>query len=299
MTEQVETGQTADVAPTDDYTLHSEEVAKEKAASQPEPQNPDAEDSEESESQNAPPKKKGGFQKKIERKNQEIASKDQEIASKDQENAQLRAELERLRSVAQQPKQEAPKDGPPDINDFTELLGPNGYNAALIRYEAKQEAQALLKADKEASRAEATRVLEIREWEAKTAVLEESAEVFRQDHPDFDQAIEAAEKAGLVTPQVVRAVVDSDIGVQLSYYLATNPAELQALHGLSEKQFYKAIGRIESKLEGGTSIPAKTTKAPPPISPVKSTAKSTKSLDELPYEEYNRIRTQQERERRG
>ena len=292
MTEQVETGQTADVAPTDDYTLHSEEVAKEKAASQPEPQNPDAEDSEESESQNAPPKKKGGFQKKIERlKTEYDAVSERAIRAE--------AELERLRSVAQQPKQEAPKDGPPDINDFTELLGPNGYNAALIRYEAKQEAQALLKADKEASRAEATRALEIREWEAKTAVLEESAEVFRQDHPDFDQAIEAAEKAGLVTPQIVRAVVDSDVGVQLSYYLATNPAELQALHGLNEKQFYKAIGRIESKLEGGTSIPAKTTKAPPPISPVKSTAKSTKSMDELPYEEYNRIRTQQERERRG
>ena len=292
MTEQVETGQTADVAPTDDYTLHSEEVAKEKAASPPEPQNPDAEDSEESESQNAPPKKKGGFQKKIERlKTEYDAVSERAIRAE--------AELERLRSVAQQPKQEAPKDGPPDINDFTELLGPNGYNAALIRYEAKQEAQALLKADKEASRAEATRALEIREWEAKTAVLEESAEVFRQDHPDFDQAIEAAEKAGLVTPQIVRAVVDSDVGVQLSYYLATNPAELQALHGLNEKQFYKAIGRIESKLEGGTSIPAKTTKAPPPISPVKSTAKSTKSMDELPYEEYNRIRTQQERERRG
>lgn len=292
MTEQVETGQTADVAPTDDYTLHSEEVAKEKAASQPEPQNPDAEDSEESESQNAPPKKKGGFQKKIERlKTEYDAVSERAIRAE--------AELERLRSVAQPPKQEAPKGGPPDINDFTELLGPNGYNAALIQYETEQRVKTMLQADKEASRAEATRAQEIREFEAKTAVLEESAEVFRQEHPDFDQAIEAAEKAGLVTPQIVRAVVDSDVGVQLSYYLATNPAELQALHGLSEKQFYKAIGRIESKLEGGISIPAKTTKAPPPISPVKSTAKSTKSMDELPYEEYNRIRTQQERERRG
>lgn len=280
---EVEAGQTAVETPTDDYVLHSEEVAKETAKA-PEVTEDEKQSDDESETAEAP-KKKGGFQKKIERLKTEY-----DAVSK--RAAKAEAELERLRSGVQQPKEPAKTDGRPKPEDFEQY---HDYLKADALYDIREER----KAEKAQEERVTNEAKAMQTYQAKVDALTERAEAFRETAPDFDDAIEAVEKAGLTPPHIVMAVLNSDIGEQVGYYLAKNPAELMAMQNMNEVQLAKAIGKIEAKLESqGTEPAVRTTKAPPPISPIKNTAKSTKSLDELPYEEYKREMDKRDREKR-
>ena len=65
-----------------------------------------------------------------------------------------------------------------------------------------------------------------------------------------------------IPPYISEAVMDSDIGGELSYFLGKNPEELEKILDMQPLAAVKALGRIESKLESSSNAKKEVSKAP-------------------------------------
>jgi hypothetical protein len=112
--------------------------------------------------------------------------------------------------------------------------------------------------------------------------------------PDFIQALQEvaqevgplfdAQRGGLPTA-VGEAILDSDDPAALLHHLGTNPDVAADLRGLSPIQVARRVARIEAELSKPRE--PKESKAPKPITPVKSGKTDTTALsDELPLDEW-------------
>lgn len=215
--------------------------------------------------------KRGGFQKKIEKLSTTL---EQERAEKE---AAL-AELARYRA-GEPSKKPDNANGEPKEDDF-ETYGE--YVKAQARFEARQE----FKTQQEQER-KSQGEKQVREtYQAKIGDYRQKAAEYAQTQPDFDERVSEYMGSGYVTQEVEAAVIDSDMGPQVAYYLATHPEEAMALDGKGIVAINKAIGKIEAKLEGQKSSPVRTTKAPPPIDPVKNQASTSKRPEDMTQREY-------------
>ncbi len=93
---------------------------------------------------------------------------------------------------------------------------------------------------------------------------------------DYDDVIADAAHVVIPTP-VAHAILTSEFGPDLRYYLATHIEEAEALNKLSPEAALRTIGRIEAKVEMQVAArkvkpAAKVTGAPPPIKPVGASA---------------------------
>ena len=89
---------------------------------------------------------------------------------------------------------------------------------------------------------------------------------------DYDDVIADAAHVVIPTP-VAHAILTSEFGPDLRYYLATHTEEAEALNNMSHESALRTIGRIEAKVEQQvlarkTKPVQKVTGAPPPIKPV-------------------------------
>ena len=120
----------------------------------------------------------------------------------------------------------------------------------------------------------------------------------RKDIEDYDDAI--AEAADIpVQSSVADAILSSDVGPHLRYYLATHPDEAEALNNMSAGAAARQIGRIEAKVESEiavkkTAAPKKVSGAPSPVKPVKAGGDGTPAIDvndpKLPIDEFMKQR---------
>ena len=105
--------------------------------------------------------------------------------------------------------------------------------------------------------------------------FQERLEAAKQEMPDYEDMIASSDVS--VSQPVTDAIIESDVGPQILYYLADNP---DFARGLAEKSItsqLRAIGRLEAKFEK-TEAPktsekppvAKKSNAPAPISPLKA-----------------------------
>ncbi|BAQ43974.1 hypothetical protein Maq22A_c02485 [Methylobacterium aquaticum] len=113
---------------------------------------------------------------------------------------------------------------------------------------------------------------EVQTSRTQYAARQEAVEAFqeRMDEardriPDFDRVLNEA-KGREVAPHLTDLIVESEKGALLAYYLAKNPAELQRLNGMGERQAAKAVGALEHRLT--LAKPKTATKAPAPARPV-------------------------------
>jgi hypothetical protein len=111
----------------------------------------------------------------------------------------------------------------------------------------------------------------------------------KQEYPDYEDVI--AENGNIPVPrETVEAILSSEHGPDIRYYLAKNPEQAQALNRMSPISAVREIGRIEAKIAGEKELkskPKQTTKAPPPISPVKTgTGTVETDLDKLDMKEF-------------
>lgn len=273
-------------APADDYVLHSEEQAKEAAKTNPEPEKPETEaaklpetpEGEEGESSEAP-KKMGGFKRKL--------------LAKEAEIAELRKQLEQYQKPADKTQKTADFDKEPSVEDYDNVLD---YVKATQKWEV---AQALKEQNKAA--------LEAKEAEVYQERVQDYTERLRsvvEQNPDVLAKIEELDASGLVTPVIERAVIESPVGEKLTLHFTQYPADLEVISQMPEKQMIRIIGQLEARLmmseQPKTEQAAvRITKAPAPVNPVRApSSTSTKSLDELPYEEYVKVRNKQERDSR-
>ena len=214
------------------------------------------------------PKKKGGFQRKLER----VEREKQELAAR-------LAELEKKISQPK-PEQKIEKkvdDGRPKLEDFEDQAS---YIEAVadwkLEQKEKQKAEAASK-DKERS-----------EFESKVKSFSDKAKEFGKSVDDYEDTILDVDHIPL-SRDFESALLDSEIGPQVLYELAKNPAEFAKVNSMPRSSIDRMIGRLEEKL-----TQTKTTKAPPPPKPVGAKGSgSLKKPEDMDFAEYKKWRASQ------
>ena len=220
-----------------------------------------------------PAKKKGGFQKRIDKLTREKAELEAKVAS-----------------LTTPKKDEPAEEAAPDPLFFESQAD---YIAALVKFEtkkAKEEAKAEIVA-------EAKKEAEKKEVEAKTSTWQTRVQDAHKAHPDLAELLEQDLP---VSPMVNDVLIESEIGGELLYYLASNPDELAEISKKGPIAAAKALGLIEDRLlktaEKKPEPPAvKVTQAKRPITPITGGKGSggVKSPDDMSLEEYRAWRESQ------
>lgn len=231
------------------------------------------------------PKRKGGFQRKIERL--------------EQENEYWRTQALRTQSQPEAPKQEA-SDPEPDAEQYEK----DGKSAReYMRDLAKWEARQAIKAERE-------REAEERKQEAAKSAEQKRAEEFgkkiesaRDKFDDYDDVV--FNKAVPITKPMSEALMESDLGAEIAYELAKDDGkEAQRISQLSPFKQAVEIGKIEARLAHEQPSPATeeekpepvVSKAPPPPTPVRRPAAANVPDihdPKLPYKQFVKLRDEQ------
>jgi len=187
------------------------------------------------------------------------------------EKVALEARLQELESkVAPAPVQADPVGEKPQASQFNDAFE---YAEALAEWSAEK---ALLDRDKQEQqrKAEAEKQQVIQAWSKKL----ESAKV---DLPDFDEMVASSQVQ--VRDEVRDAILESDVGPQILYHLASDDDYAQKFAQMPVGKALRELGKLEVQFERKEapvekSEPVARSKAPAPIKPL---ASSKSGLDVL------------------
>lgn len=216
--------------------------------------------------------RKGGFQRKIQRE-----AEARELAERERDY--WREQALKTASQAPEKKAEIAPDNPPKLEDFESY---DDYVVARAEYAAEKkllarEAEKEQKQRHESLRAEKTRLSQEYNQRVEKAL---------EKYPDFREVIEDSEAP--FNEAMRDAVMESEYGPDIAYYLAQNPKKAEAMLKMGVTALNREIGRLEVMLqkqrevaqstEEQEELPSrKVTKAPAPISPVKSGSSGSKT----------------------
>lgn len=243
-------------------------------------------DTEEEESQDEKPKKRRGYQRRVDKLKSRLTDREREI------------EFWKQKALsATPPKQDEPvtqsqsSDGEPDPNDFETHAA---YVKALTSWETKR----LLAQEKEESRKREAKS----ESEKRTSSFRDKVKTFAETKDDFEDVIEAVDDIPM-SVAVQEVILESDIGPELMYELAKDKDEYARICKLTPLAAARELGKIEARLsksaETKQTSQASKPKAPPPLTPVGSKSSgSKKSFDpNWSQSEYERWREAQDAKR--
>ncbi len=255
MTEEV-TGQEAAELPKNDYQITDAEPEVEVKETGTE--------GEEVAKEEVKPKKKNGFKKKIARLEAEVARLSQT------QTGQNQPEVKKAESTG--------KPTPDKYPNWDEYL------EALTDYKANEIVDKKLgERDNKAREQEQNKIVE-----TKRQTFDQQKTELKKTIPDLDEVLSEYDDV-TINPNLGAAIIDSDMAVQVAYEIAKNPEKFEKLNDpkMGLIAINKEIARIEARLESGNSEAAVTTKAPPPIKPVKPKATTSSGYsDEMSFEEY-------------
>lgn len=198
---------------------------------------------------------------KLEKRFSKVTKRAQEAEAK---AAELEARLRELEAKANpQPiAQTANVDDKPRADQFNDAFE---FAEALAEWSAEKAlrdrdiAEAQRKADEERNKV-------IESWNQKVSKAKSSM-------PDFDDVV--ASSTVVVSDAIRDAIIESDVGAQILYHLASDDDYAESLSAMPAIKALKEIGRLEAKFEAEQEKPeakAKTvtqSKAPAPISPLR------------------------------
>lgn len=208
---------------------------------------------------------------KIERRFSEITKQREAARQEAERERQARIDLENkvkeLESklsppAPQEPTEADPKPKPEQFSDMFE------YAEALAEWTADKKIQEQ-KVKEAAQKAEQERQKLLDTWSTRV-------QDFRAKTPDFDDMVGSADV--VVSNEVRDAIFESDVGPQILYHLAENPDVAKKIQDMTPIGALRMIGKLEAKFEEPAQpqtqreTTVKTSKAPPPISPIKATA---------------------------
>ena len=138
-----------------------------------------------------------------------------------------------------------------------------------------------------------------------SAVEEGDAQQFQESLTDFNSEGSAkykdfVEKVGRqpdqggpqITHMMAEAMMESDVGVDVAYYLATHVKESAEIAKLPPMQQIRALYDLEAKVSQPKAAPV--SKAPPPVKPVRGgSASASKPVSEMSMAEYYAHRKKQ------
>jgi hypothetical protein len=175
-------------------------------------------------------------------------------------------------------------EGPPKQEQFETY---DEYLRALTRHE--------ISTTMAQERKKLTGELEARELQGG---FEKRVEAFRETHADFDEV--AFSDDHQVSPTMRDAIVNTQDGAEIAYWLGKNPEESNRIARLSPNHQILELGRISARLAARPPAPPPrpASAAPAPITPVKAGGKAVEGLrDDLPIEEWQRRRNKEARNR--
>ena len=228
----------------------------------------------------APEDKLSRLERELEEKTTKISRQQAALAKHNRDGRELRARLSELEKL----KAAAPKQ--PTLDDFETT---DEYINARAEFIAEQKLiqkeQQLIENQK--------RNLEAQTTQERDAAFRQAEHTFAANNPTYVQS--KAEVADFVqvlqpNPHVVQAIyeqadTENNLPQIINYFGENNGAKLSELEKILQLSPIRAaveISRIQEKLGGAQ--PKKAT-LPKPIKPVVGSAKSTKPLDKMSYEE--------------
>ena len=217
--------------------------------------------------------RKSKYQRRIDRKNADIAAARTE--------ARLYKErLEQLEATARPQQQRAA--GAPTLDQFDNF---EDYMSARVAFEAERVVETRLG---KAHEAEAQRKAQ----EAQSRVLtswQDKQEAARDKYADFEEVV--GESDAPVTPAMSQAIVESEAGADIAYYLGLHPEEAKRIAQLSPIRQIAEIGKLESKVL--TPAVKRPTSTPPPITPIGTKASAEKDPSKMTDSEFAQWRKRQ------
>lgn len=185
------------------------------------------------------------------------------------------------RQFAQQPAQQRVADvGEPTIDKFENF---DEYVAAKAAYIANKQIESTLSEREQRQKAEreaAERAKTAESWNKRIAAA-------TVEMPDFEDVLSSSDVP--MTPPMHEAIVESEVGPKLAYYLATHPDEAVNIARMSPIGAIRAIGRIEERLLANKPV-VKPTDAPPPVAPVGTRSPVKKDPGKMSDAEYEKWR---------
>jgi len=186
-------------------------------------------------------KRKGGFQRKLEKERK--AAEDARA-----EAAYLRGKLEALHPQAETaPTHVEDQDAPPSQDSFETY---EQYLVAVTRWGVRQE----LKQEHEKAKVNATK----NAWDTQEALA-------KSRYDDYNDIADLQVLSP--TPAMAQAIIEMESGADVLYWLGKHPAENARIKTLSPLAAAVALGEIKSKL-AKPDVRAQPSQAPPPIKPV-------------------------------
>lgn len=257
------------------------ETTPEEGGEQPESKEPEAKGPEEAK-QPEPKEDKTEAEKRAERKAQNQQRAWERLI---EEKAVLKAKVEMYEQMHAKQGQSEPQ-GVPKRDAYG---SDEEYVQALTDYKVEQKLAAV---KEELSRSQTTSKVQ-ESWSSKISKA-------AQTYPDYQEVLAEAQDVP-INPEVADELMSSDLGGDLTYYLAKHPEEVDTLNRMDARGIARYVGRLEEKIErerANVKV-AKVSKAPAPIKPVSgTTSPSIKSLEDMSMEEYVKYMDKQEAAKR-
>lgn len=215
-----------------------------------------------------PAPRKNGVHKRIQKLSAKLAEKD--------------AIIDRLLQ-GQKPEPQAPpvpvltgKPVPPDEDDFDDRKSFREAQARYIEDLSDWKLEQRLTAEKRQAE-ERENQKRLQESQSTWAKRLDAA---HQAHPDLQDLLEDEDLP--TTPAMTHFLMESDLGAELLYALAKNPAECQRIASLEPRKAELALARLEARLDIPAAPPQKrASAAPAPLAPVKGTGTTTKDPSKM------------------
>lgn len=176
----------------------------------------------------------------------------------------LRQEVEELKRRIQPPQ--APQaTAEPKRENFED------YDA-FVRAQAEHAAKDVARREFDRLQKEAAAKAEQEKRNKTVREFEKRQEQARQQFEDYDDAIASLEVS--FPDGFMDAIVESDKGAEVAYFLATHKDEAERIAGLGRNAAIRELGKLEAKLE--KPAVTRTTKAPQPLAPVSGSSAGLK-----------------------
>jgi hypothetical protein len=248
----------------------------------------EAEQEEQEQAEEEQPKKKGGFQRRIDRLTREKAELADRLSRIEQDLAQRAAKP--ADEKREEPKQPAANDGKPTPENFKTW---EEYTEALTDWKLDQREKAK-KADEEKRTSEEQRKAAQSRWN-------EQVEKGRDEFDDFDEVVVQSKRPASAVVQ--QFILKSDVGYRVAHELGRDAGLLDKINRLDPIDAVRELSKIEAKHTAAQKAPEekpKVTKAPKPVKPVTGKVKTAPRIDDpnLEFRDYERLRRKQLENRR-
>lgn len=237
----------------------TDEQAESADGDSPDQQHDEDEDNSDSEQERKP------LPRGVQRKINKLTKRSAEAERRAQE---LERQLEQMQRNAPQKPPEPPQ-GKPTLEQFD--YDQDRYLEALADYRLEQKIGQLRQQSEQRQREQQQR--------ERSRTLAERESAFIADHPDYEEV--AKDPSLPINEVMAEAIFEADDPPAIAYYLGQNPDEAMSISQLSPVAAARAIGRIEAKLSVPGQPPKRTTKAPPPVTTLQSSAPIKRDLSEL------------------